>query len=105
MKNEKRYHEGGFTGNQTLHENIIALRKAVEEIGTLRNKAKKHTVMEKYKVVQLCDGITQPQAEQVAKFLNDGYFILSEYKFTNHVILILQLEENEGLNCDDNGKL
>jgi len=105
MKNEKHYHDGGFTGSQNLHESILALRKEVEEIGTLRNKAKKRTVMEKYKVVQLCDGITQPQAEQVAKFLNDGYFILSEYRFTNHVILILQLEEKEDLNCDDNGKL
>ena len=53
--------------------------------------------MEKYKIIQLCDSMTQTQTELVIKCLNDGYFILADYKFTNTAILILQLEEKEGL--------
>jgi len=52
--------------------------------------------MEKYKIVQLCDGITQEQAEKVTNALNNGYYIFYEYKFTNHAVLILKLEENDG---------
>jgi len=52
--------------------------------------------MKKYIIVQLSDGMTQEQSELVSKVLNDGYFILAEYKFTNTAILILQLEENDG---------
>jgi len=51
--------------------------------------------MKKYKIVQLCDGITQTQAEEFQKALNSGYFILTEYKFPFHVIIVLQKEEKD----------
>lgn len=50
--------------------------------------------MKKYIIIQLCDSMTMEQSELVSKTLNDGYFILTEYKFTNTAILILQLEES-----------
>jgi len=54
--------------------------------------------MEKYRIIQLTDYITQENADQILKILNDGYFIFAEYKFTNTAILLLQKEENEGIN-------
>lgn len=56
--------------------------------------------MEKYRIIQLCDSMTEAQSEQVVKALNDGYFILADYKFTNTAFLILQLEGNEGISVE-----
>jgi len=52
--------------------------------------------MKKYKVVQLYDGITQPQGKEFSDILNEGYYIFAEYKFPTNVIIVLKLEENDG---------
>lgn len=59
--------------------------------------------MEKYKIVQLCDGITQEQAKVFMDALNDEkYFIYKEYKFVNNAIIVLKLKENEGVSIEVN---
>lgn len=57
-------------------------------------------IMEKYRIIQLCDSMTEAQSEQVVKALNDGYFILADYKFTNTAFLILELEDNKGVSVE-----
>lgn len=57
--------------------------------------------MEKYKIVQLCDGITQEQAKVFMDALNDEkYFIYKEYKFVNNAIIVLKLKDNEGISIE-----
>ena len=57
--------------------------------------------MEKYKIVQLCDGITQEQASDFISVLNsEKYFIYKEYKFNNNAVIILKLIEKEGITVE-----
>ena len=59
--------------------------------------------MEKYKLVQLCDGITQEQAKMFLDAINDEkYFIYKEYKFVNNAIIVLKLKENEVISIEVN---
>lgn len=51
-----------------------------------------------YRAIQLCDGINDNQIIEVNNLLNSGFYVIHrEYKFKNHVVIILKLKKKHFL--------